>query len=496
MVTVTPDYIPNHILKEFTMTEVIDKPETEGATSPQVRKRRAQKMAEWVAEADYKDFDAETVEFTKALLLKTVAGMVAGCREPISRILSTYYAEQGGAPDCGLVGAGYRSSVENAAYANATFAHGSELEDNEMPSITSAFWMFPALLTVAQKQTSSGKDVITSCIVAWEICSRFNRAAPGKQLMMEHFAPPSWFGPIANGAAVSKLLKLDALRTEHAMTIAGSAASGLGQAGCDTHFLESGHTAEAGVKAAYLAKAGATAELGLLEINAGIFAPVKSFNQIDLSILDADLGVAPWSINQAAIKKYSACTFAHTSVDALEALKDEHGFTYDDVEKVEARKSLLGHLAVGGNPRPIDLQTARFSVHYLLAEVLLKGKITIATFDDLSTLDDPLYVEAMSKIESTMQPEESMDPFSPGGEVFVHLKNGQVLSKRLEHWIGSPDHPLTTEEIRQICRPYLELGFDSETVDRIEFLILNLEQQRDVLELMEILTYGRVGRRS
>src|SRR5882757_3721568 len=373
------------------MTDTIDKIEQEAVTPPapkQPRKRRAQNACEWVTTVDYKDFPDETTEFVKALLLKTIAGMLAGSREPAARILTTYYAEQGGTPDAGVVAGGYRTSVEQAAFANATFAHSSELEDNEMPNFTSAYWVLPGLFPLAQKQTASGKDLITAAIVAWEVASRYNSAGPGEALMSSHICPPSWFGPLGVAAGTAKLLKLDAGRTEHAVTMASSWASGLGQAGCDTHFLESGHTAQSGVRSAYLARLGATAEIGLLEIKNGLYAPLVANDQIDLSIIDDNIGQAPFRITRACIKKYSACTYAHTSIDALGLILKDHNLTYDDIESVEARQSGLGNLAVGITPNPVDLQGARFSEHYLLAEVLLKGKISVETFDDLSALND------------------------------------------------------------------------------------------------------------
>jgi 2-methylcitrate dehydratase PrpD len=479
------------------MTDTIDKIDQEGTAPPapkKPRKRRAQNVAEWVASVDYKDFPEETVEFTKALLLKTIAGMLAGSREPAARILTAYCAEQGGTPDAGVVGAGYRTNVENAAYANATFAHSSELEDNEMPNFTSAYWILPGLFPVAQKQTASGKDLITAAIVAWEVASRYNSAGPGEALMSVHICPPSWFGPLGVAAGASKLLKLDAGRTEHAVTMAGSWASGLGQAGCDTHFLESGHTAQSGVRSAYLARLGATAEMGLLDQKTGLYAPLVSNGQLDLSIIDDNIGQAPFRINRACIKKYSACTYAHTSIDALGLIIAEHNLTYDDIESVKTRQGVIGNLAVGLTPNPVDLQGSRFSAHYLLAEVLLKGKITDETFEDLSTLQDPRYREAMGKITSTGD-HEDFGVHAPGAEVFVTTKSGQTYSKRLDGWLGSPEAPLSTEEIRQVCRPYLETMLDAEAADRVEEIVLNLDKQRDILELMDILTHHRVGSR-
>jgi len=43
----------------------------------------------------------------------------------------------------------------------------------------------------------------------------------------------------------------------------------------------------------------------------------------------------PYLINQACIKKYSACTFAHTSIDALGLIMKENKLRYQDIEYVE-----------------------------------------------------------------------------------------------------------------------------------------------------------------
>jgi 2-methylcitrate dehydratase PrpD len=409
--------------------------------------------------------------------------MVVGAREPISKILTTYFLQTGGAPEAGIAGAGYRTSVENAAFANATFAHGSELEDNELPSITSDYWMFPALFALAERQVSSGREIIEAAIVAWEVASRFCRAAEGYRLMQVHICPPSWFGVLGVAAAGARLLRLSATETEHALAMAGSNASGLGQAGCDVHFLESGHTCRNGIQAAMLAKAGATGEIGVLELPFGLYAPVRAAGA------DVDLD----SITDACIKKYSACTYTHTSVDGLGLLMKEHKLRNEDVQQVETQVSAVAQMAVGTHPNPVDLQEARFSLEYLLGEVLLRGKVDVHSFVGPEKLSDPRHQEAASKVRVSALPD--VHPAAPNAQVTVVKKNGERLVKRMDGWIGSPQHPLTTEQVRDVCRPFLEVMLNTAQCDRVEELMLNLEQQPDILELMDILTFGRVGHR-
>jgi 2-methylcitrate dehydratase PrpD len=225
-----------------------------------------------------------------------------------------------------------------------------------------------------------------------------------------------------------------------------------------------------------------------------LYSPVLSFGKTDMSIIDANLGKPPYLINQACIKKYSACTFAHTSIDALGLIMKENKLRYQDIEYVETALSELGHLAVGTHPEPGDLQQARFSVEYLLAEVMLRGAITISTFTDSAALTDPARVAAKAKVRVKKHPDFVYQ--SPAAEITVLASNGKRYVKRLESWLGSPEYPLSTEQIRAVCRPYLEHMLPSSACDRIEELVLGLDKQPDILELMDILTYTRVGRRS
>ena len=463
---------------------------------PSIRTKglRTKALAEWAAKSTYADFPKTTTNHAKSLLLKTFTGMLVGSREPISKILSTYYAEQGGTPDAGIAASGYRTSVENAAFANATFAHASELEDNELPSITSDYWMFPALFTLAQKQFSSGKELIGAAIVSWEVASRFCRAGPGWMLMAVHICPPSWFGPLGVAAGCSSLLKLDAGRTEHAMNMAGSSASGLGQAGCDQHFLESGHSCKMGLQSALLAKVGATSEIGVLEADNALWVPIGAAKgTVDLSIIDAGLGHAPYSIEQACIKKYSACTYTHPALDAVGLIVKEQGLSYDDIDYVEDHMGAGGMDFIGSHPDPVDLQEARFSIEYLMAELMLHGSISVHTFEDTNKLTDPKHIEAKGKVRKFLHPE--IPYASPGAEVVVATKKGKKYTKRLNLCVGSPETPMSFDEVRAVCRPYLEVMLNKEQCDRVEEIMTNLENQPDIQELMDILTFARVGRR-
>ncbi|MFC1943999.1 MmgE/PrpD family protein [Chloroflexota bacterium] len=453
---------------------------------------RTRQLSEWVTSATYHDFPEETVSYAKGLLLKTVAGMLVGSRENIGKIMTTYLQGVGGAQEAGVVAGGFRTTVENAALANGTFAHASELEDDLLEDLMGDYWMFPAIFPLAEKLKSSGREVIEAAVVSWEVTSRLCRAAPGR-LMVKNIGmcPATWFGIVGTAAAGAKLLKMNAEETENALCIAASHSCGLGEAGYDAHFIESGHSCRMGLLSAFLAKAGATGQPGILEEPRSFYAPVYSEGQVNLDIITDGLGKPPYSIHEASIKKYSACILTHSSIDALMALIKENDIKYQDVELVQTEVSKFARMAVN-RPSPVSLVDARFSLQYLLGEVLLRGKVDIDTFVE-EKLTDPEHNEAQSKVRVSVLPEVSRE--YPGAQVSVLFKNGNKLIKHLEALIGSPKYPLSIEQIGDVSRPYLDAMLDNAARERVEELVLNLEKQPDILELMDILTFSRVGQR-
>src|SRR5271157_5984013 len=120
----------------------------------------SKRLCEFLVETKFKDVPQETVEFTKQLGLKTVAGMLNGSKRPAGRRIASFIKDQGGPSEASLIGSGFKSSVENANFANGIFAHACELEDDQFPSATSDILIFPVLFPLAEKLRSSGRKLI------------------------------------------------------------------------------------------------------------------------------------------------------------------------------------------------------------------------------------------------------------------------------------------------------------------------------------------------
>lgn len=87
-------------------------------------------LAEFAVVTKYEDIPKETLEFTKCLTLKTVAGMLAGSTKPSARKMAGLIRDKKLPEEVGVMGCGFKTSLWEAILLNGYFAHASELEDD------------------------------------------------------------------------------------------------------------------------------------------------------------------------------------------------------------------------------------------------------------------------------------------------------------------------------------------------------------------------------
>jgi 2-methylcitrate dehydratase PrpD len=439
-------------------------------------------LAGFIAETPGDAIPPETVEATKGLLLKTVAGMVAGSREPTGCIVTEYLRRAGGAPEATVVGAGYRTSVENAAWAHGIFAHASELEDDQFPSTVGDFWVFPGLFSLAEKLGSSGRELIDAAVIGWEVGTRLIDEDRGLFYRGAMVEPVLWFAPIATAAAAARLLKLSAAQAQHALSISMVHQSGWwGQFGSSAHFIETGGVQRAGIVSALVAEQGCTGQPDILDTTGGHFAAVWDGKGVDLKDV---LGRAPWAVHQVWVKKFPCCLAFHVHIDALMMLLTETGLRNEDIESAEVEMDLPDAGIVGGQPENLD--AARFSVAYALAEVLLRGTVDAASFSSPERLTMPETLAAMAKIKLIPR-EDWPTVLAHGGQVTVVTTTGERFTQYLKTALGGTAYPLPLEQVAAVSRPYLELSLSTEDSSYVEEWLLTLDRQPGVQGLMALL---------
>jgi 2-methylcitrate dehydratase PrpD len=170
----------------------------------------AEKVADKIAHTRYEDLPTEAIHWAKVAILDTVGVTVAGSAEPLSKIVKEVLNEEGGRPECTVLGLSTKTSALNAAWANGVLSHALDYDDmsNTLgghPSVP----VLPPLFALAERQSFSGKAFLLAYAVGFETECKIGRA-----VNFVHYDrgwhPTSTLGIFGAVAAAAKLLGLTA----------------------------------------------------------------------------------------------------------------------------------------------------------------------------------------------------------------------------------------------------------------------------------------------
>lgn len=401
----------------------------------------AEKLAGFSATLKLEDVPPETLAFTKGLCLKTVAGMLRGATMPAGLRATASSRQRGHAPEAGVLGSSYRTSLWNAVLNNAFFAHASELEDDRFGGVGTCWdiTVLPVTFTFAEKLKLSGRELMEMCVAGLEVHARTCLFYP--QGYMGMTVIPGAMGP---AAAAARALKLGVPETVAALGLSlSSAPIAYTSFGTDSHYFESAMQSLQGLIAAELAQAGATGNPDIVAYMSGLLGKDK----VDETKFVRDLG-SEWMLNAIWIKKYPCCFFMHRHLDAfLELMATEH-IGYDDIAKVRVHISQVERCCDRPDPQTFD--DLQFSFHHSHSVAMIDKDVNFSHITDAARLN-PQYREARKKVEVVFHPEwVSTYAMGTPARLEVILQNGRQFVRERSHIIGSPLEPLTMDQFKAL----------------------------------------------
>jgi 2-methylcitrate dehydratase PrpD len=166
----------------------------------------------------------------------------------------------------------------------------------------------------------------------------------------------------------------------------------------------------------------------------------------DLALATKNLGKS-WQIDEVAIKPIPACHFAHASADAAVALSKS--VKPGDIRSIEvlvpAEVIKTVCEPVENKRTPANSYDAQFSIPYIVATGLLRGRFTLDELED-KAIGDP-EVLALARRNDYAGDPASTFPQHYTGEVIVTLNDGQQVRHREGINRGCSDRPLSNAEI-------------------------------------------------
>lgn len=425
----------------------------------------------------------QAINIAKQVVLDGLAVMLAGSTEPlgVGRIAIEYVKEMGGAAQSSVISGGFKTSMLNAAFANGTMAHALDFDNTSYPLNHPTSPTLPAILAIAEHFALGGKQIIESLVAAFEVQGRVHLAATGLS-DGSGFHKPGTIGLFGAVTAASRMLDLDRDQTLMAFGIAGSRAGSISiNNGSMTKSSHAGHAARMGVECGLLAKKGWTA-------NPDVFGPGGFFDTFLDGRAAPQLMVEgfgePFRMIDPGVgfKKYPSNYFTHRPIDAALVLRQDTLFRAVDIQQVEV---VFPRFEYVNRPQPKTGLDGKFSVQYTTAVALLDGKVTIDSFTNERRFAQD--VEALlSKTKLLFDDTIPKDFDKMYAVVKVLLKNGQILSQKVDRLSGWVGYPLTVAQRRQKFTTCARRVLKTDSVTRVIELVNDLERLTNLDEIMDI----------
>lgn len=405
-----------------------------------------EKLADFVLSVKFEDLPLKVVEMAKACFLDWLGSAIAGSRERPVRIMMTVSGELGGKPEATLIPDGSRSSCLLAAMVNSSSSHVIEMDDLHQASILHpGAVVIPASLAVAEREGSSGGELIASIVAGYEVAIRIGEAAGPSHYRYWHTTGTC--GTFGAAAAAGKLLGLEKREMVWALGNSGTQSSGLWEflkEGAMSKQLHIARASESGLLAALLAQMGFTGTSQILEGEKGFLRAMAP--EGDPSILTAGLGKAEYRIMSTSLKAHASCYHTHSAIDATIELLRKYQLKSGDVRRLLVRL-YSGALDLLEKVEPSSPYAAKFSLPFCVATAFIYGDVGLEAFNE-ERLKDPKINETMKKVE--LKRDKELDRLYPEmwpAIVEVTLKSGDVLRARVDNPRGSPLNPMGKDEV-------------------------------------------------
>ena len=357
---------------------------------------RTRELAEAVCGIEFDALAEPEIEAVRRLLLDhlgvAAAGSVTDSATTFRRTMDRFAHDASAALP--VIGAGVTAAPVPAAMANAVAGHSIEYDDvHNSSSSHPGVVMYPAAMAATALAGGDERDLVRAVVIGFEVMCRAGRAADPASHYARHFHPTGTIGSLGAAAAASAALGLDAGGINSAIGIAATMASGSMEFlrdGAWTKRLHPALAARNGVEAGLLAADGYVGtddgicgERGFLASHSDAPEPER---------LMEGWGRWPLEVVSTSIKRHTCCRYNQGAIDALLAIRSDHGVGAGDVESVvigipSVAVDIVAEPAASKR-RPASVVDAQFSLAFGAAAALLWGRAGLAEYDE-ARLSDP-----------------------------------------------------------------------------------------------------------
>ena len=411
---------------------------------------------------------------------------IAGAVTPESRRVRAAIRamDPDGSQAAGIVGTRERAGAGQAALANGIAAHVLDFDDTFNPDRTTIHGsapLWPAIAAAAELVPVSGELAVAAFVAGFEVQTRVAIAAgPGHYDVGWHVT--GTVGHIGAAVATARVLGLSAEQTLAALGTGATQSAGMkvvyGSMGKSLH---AGKAAMDGLLSGFLARDGFTSAIEPIEGHRG-FLHVFSPDPVPERAIEG-LGDV-WYLPRDGFKPYACGSLTHPPAQALLELRAEHGLTADDVASVDAYVHDYVKTTTGLAEPRTGLE-GKFSIYHVLAVALADGAAFLDQFTD-ARVADPELASLRTRVHVHVDAAQSKD----SARVVLTLRDGRTLERHVAHNLGTPDNPMTDEQLEQKFAALASPVLGRNQTDELAQVCWKLPELDDIRPLLELTEPG------
>lgn len=446
----------------------------------------AERLSAYATGLQFEDLTPEAIHEVKRRLIDSLGCAMGAWNSEPATIARTLAQTVSSTRPATVIGTTHQSSPELAAFANGVLFRYLDYNDTYLslepahPSDNLA-----AVLAIAEPQKSSGRDIITAAVLAYEIQCSLCDAASIRARGWDHVT----YGSFSTSLAAGKLLGLSEERLTHAQGLAGVPNNAMRQTrvGMLSHWkgCAFANASRNGVFAALLASYGMTGASEVFEGEMGFWKQVSGAFTLDTLGGKGE----PFMINKTYIKFFPAEYHSQSAIDAALTLRPQLNGGADAIEHITIATFNAAVEIIGGEPekwRPTTRETADHSLPYCVAVALREGKVTLDSFDDAHLADESL-MALVQKIKVVGDAELNKKyPEGIPNRLTITMADGSVLEHEVTFPRGHHHNPMTDAEVESKFRSMAEPRLSETTILEILDRCWNLDKQTDIGELLRL----------
>ena len=443
------------------------------------------RLARYMVEARERSLAPDVARDARHRILDSLAAMVSGsCLKP-GEMAIRYAQAQGGIKEATIVTTDIRTTAVNAALANAMFAHSDETDDfHPATKAHPGCSVVPAALAMAEREGSSGTELLNAVTLGYDLCCRFLLALGADLVRANHRSAEGTSSTMGSVGAAASLAKLDEKGMRYALSYAAQQVSGVWSWVRDAEHVEkafdfAGMGARNGVTAAVMAQMGFSGVWDVLDGEHNVFIALSTDPKPEEMV--AGLGSC-YFISETAIKPFSVGYPIQSPLDAFLRLHRGYGLNMDNVERIVVRLPEDGARIVNDRAMP-DV-----NCQYIIAVALVEGTVSFEDSHSYNRMKDPKVRAAKERVQLVAD-KDLVDPTAPrSGQVEVTLRDGRTISHFTRHAPGTRQNPMDTESVNAKARLLMAPVLGAEKTEAIIRRVNALEELADVRELRPFLT--------